>query len=78
MGGNLKILCTSPQFVASGALGGFEECRTPKEVVELDDTDHPSAGGHGTHVAGIVARTGSASTGGFHAVEDAGAYIVYD
>ena len=59
MGGNVKIVCTSPQFVASGALGGFQECRTPKEFVELDDTDHPSGGGHGTHVAGIVAGTGT-------------------
>ncbi|HEX2195774.1 MAG TPA: S8 family serine peptidase, partial [Actinomycetota bacterium] len=66
MGGNVKIVCTSPQFVASGALNGFQECRTPKEVVEQEDTDHPSAGGHGTHVAGIVAGTGSASNGTYH------------
>ena len=66
MGGNVKILCSAPQFVASGALGGFQECRGPKEAVAMDDTDHPSAGGHGTHVAGTVAGTGVASNGRFH------------
>ncbi|MDQ3983046.1 MAG: S8 family serine peptidase, partial [Actinomycetota bacterium] len=66
MGGNVKILCTAPQFVASGALGGFTECRGPKEAVPMADTDHPSAGGHGTHVSGIVAGTGAASGGTYH------------
>ena len=66
MGGNIEIICTTPQFVASGALGGFTECLGPKEAVAMDDTDHPSAGGHGTHVAGIIAGTGSASAGKYH------------
>jgi serine protease AprX len=66
MGGNVKIVCTSPLPATNAFLGGFQECRTPKEAVALDDTDTPSAGGHGTHVAGIVAGTGAASNGTYH------------
>ncbi|HYO61398.1 MAG TPA: S8 family serine peptidase [Actinomycetota bacterium] len=66
MGGNVKIVCTSPLPATNAFLGGFQECRTPKDVVELEDTDTPSAGGHGTHVAGIVAGTGAASNGTYH------------
>lgn len=66
MGGNVEIVCPAPQFVAHGLAGGFTECRGPKEAVPLEDTDTPSAGGHGTHVAGIVAGTGSASGGTYH------------
>ena len=66
MGGNVEIVCTSPQFFVVNTLGGFTECRTPKAVVPMEDTDHPSAGGHGTHVAGIVAGTGEASNGLYH------------
>ena len=65
MGGNVKIVCTTPQPVAT-SLTGFTECMGPKTAVALDDTDHPSLGGHGTHVAGIVAGDGTASDGRYH------------
>lgn len=35
-------------------------------AIDLADTDTPSAGGHGTHVAGTVAGTGAASGGDRH------------
>lgn len=66
MGGNVKVVCTAPQPVAGGPFGGFTTCRGPKTFVPLADTDTPSAGGHGTHVAGIVAGSGGASGGRFH------------
>ena len=65
MGGNVKIVCTTPQPVAT-SLTGFTECLGPKTAVPLEDTDHPSLGGHGTHVAGIVAGDGTASDGRYH------------
>jgi serine protease AprX len=66
MGGNVKIVCSVPVGGVASAATPFSECRGPKHPVPMDDTDSPSLGGHGTHVAGIVAGTGEFSDGRFH------------
>ena len=62
MGGNVRIVCTRPGFL----IGTVTECGGPKQAVALEDTDSAALGGHGTHVAGIVAGTGAASDGKYH------------
>jgi serine protease AprX len=65
MGGNVKTVCSTPQFVATGATG-FTTCLGPKAYVPVADSDTISAGGHGTHVAGIAAGDGTSSSERFH------------
>jgi serine protease AprX len=65
VGGNVKAVCSAPQFVATG-LTGFTTCLGPRTFVPVQDSDTISAGGHGTHVSGIAAGDGTSSAGRFH------------
>jgi len=54
-GANLKILCPVPGAAWRLATQGFMGCPTDTVTVDMEDTDTIAMGGHGTHVAGIVA-----------------------
>lgn len=56
---NFKVVCTTPGLVSTAT----EMCFGPYQVVEDPYSD--ATGGHGTHVAGIVAGDGTASNGTF-------------
>lgn len=59
---NYKVVCTTPGLINTRT----EQCFGPVAMVEAAQTD--SSGGHGTHVAGIVAGDGSASRGTYKGV----------
>jgi serine protease AprX len=63
IGGNFKIVCTTPGLINTQT----EKCFGPSAVVEAEP-DSDTTGGHGTHVAGIVAGDGTASNGTFKGV----------
>lgn len=67
MGGNVKVVCST--VVTSYDRedpNDYGSCVGPVAVIPAPDTDTIGAGGHGTHVAGIVAGDGTASEGRFH------------
>ncbi len=54
-GANFKILCPIPGAVIRLATVSMSACPTDTVTVPMEDTDTIAMGGHGTHVAGIIA-----------------------
>jgi serine protease AprX len=54
-GDNFKILCPVPGAAIRLATVSFQGCPTQTVAVPMEDTDTIALGGHGTHVAGIIA-----------------------
>ena len=54
-GDNFKIVCPIPGAAVRLATTSFQGCPTQTVAVPMDDTDTIALGGHGTHVAGIIA-----------------------
>ena len=54
-GDNFKILCPVPGAAVRLATVSFMGCPTPTVAVPMEDSDTIALGGHGTHVAGIIA-----------------------